>query len=260
MPGQGFVRFNLHNSIGCYPAELKILQPLVSMNEEELRDWLWEIDQIQKERSTRLQIQYANEIEVLKGKKVLFLGDSITNDNLGYRPSVSQAAELNALNASISGGTVSMLLPLAKSMIEREKPDIVSLMVGANDSICLGSEDLNQVSPEEYQRDVSAILSFAKQSDTRILLFEITPVLEDRFEKCFSVEGKIQSNSTIQRYNRLLKEVAEFYDVKLVSHTWLFEGEKLSSLYEDDGIHLSVLGQERFAAKWLVEASNLMKS
>ncbi|MBQ7336120.1 MAG: SGNH/GDSL hydrolase family protein [Clostridia bacterium] len=257
MPGHGFVRFNLHNSLCSFPASLEVLKPLVDISEEALWEYLLEIDRIQNERVVRLQAACAKEIERLKGKRVLFLGDSITNDNLGYRVSVSRAAELESINGSISGGTSSMLVPLAKHLIGK-RPEIVSLMIGVNDSISLEKESFHQVSLEEYARNVDAILGWAKQSGAKILLFEITPILEDRFEKCFANEKKLQSNAMIQRYNRILKQISEQHQVELLPHPWLSETTELDLLYESDGIHLSVKGQERFAENWLTVATSIL--
>ena len=259
MAGKGFVRFNLHNSLCCFPASFEILKPMVDLNEQELRDCLSEIENIQSKRVEKLQAEYAEEIEKLKGKTVLFLGDSLTNDNLGYRTSVSRAAELVSTNGAISGGTSSMLLPLAKHLIEK-KPEIVSLMIGANDSISFDREEFNQVSAEEFARNVGAMLGWAKQSGSKILLFEITPIVEDRFVRCFGGEGKLQSNAMIQRYNRVLKQIAELYGVSLHTHPRLSETKKIDLLYEEDGIHLKPNGQELLAERWLLTTSKLIKS
>ena len=257
MPGEGFVRFNLHNSLCCFPASLEVLKPLVDISEEALREYLLEIDRIQNERVVRLQATYTKEIEKLKGKKVLFLGDSITNDNLGYRESVSRAADVESINGSISGGTSSMLVPLAKHLIEK-RPDVVSLMIGANDSISLEKESFHQVSLEEYERNVDTILGWAKQIGAKILLFEITPVLEDRFKLCFAKEQQLQSNAAIQGYNLILQRLSRKHQIELLAHPWLAEGAVRESLYESDGIHLNVKGQALFAENWITSAARLL--
>ena len=164
---------------------------------------------------------------------------------------------MKSINGSISGVNYSMLVPIAKHLIEK-RPDAVSLMIGVNDSISLEKENFNHVSLEEYARNIDAILGWAKQSGAKVLLFEITPIIEDRFKKCFSNEQKLQSNAMIQRYNRVLKQLSERHSVEVLGHPWLAEAVKPDLLYEPDGIHLSIKGQALFAENWLTAAANIL--
>lgn len=247
-----FARFNLHNSICSEPISVKALRPFFDMTDGEIADMLNEIDEIQNERVKRLQNKYPSELKLLTGKKVLFLGDSITSDNLGYRTTVTKAAKLCAVDGSVSGGTSSMILYDAKMLIEKHKPDIVSIMIGSNDSVSILENGLNQVSIEEYRRNVSKIAEWAKKSGAAVLLFEIPPIVPWRFEKSFSKQLKIQSNETVLLYNEALRDIAEQSGIKLHSNGWLSEDE---NFYEPDGIHLSVIGQELFANKWIEAAT-----
>ena len=144
-----------------------------------------------------------------------------------------------------------MLLHSAKNQIEKRKPDIVSLMIGANDSVGVGKDSINQVSIQEYARNVQEIIGWAKQGGATVLLFEITPIHENRFAACFNKESKFQTNQTINRYNMILKEIANSNGIRLISHDWITEFDDCDSLFEPDGIHLSIKGQELLAKKWL---------
>ncbi len=251
-----FVRFNLHNSISSSPLNVDVLKPLLNYNENELERMLREIDDIQKSRAEILRKKHPEAVGALTSKKVLFLGDSITSDNLGYRGAVTQAAGLCGIDGSVSGGTSSMLLHSAKSYIEKEAPEIVSLMVGSNDSVSIEAEELNQVSSKEYERNVRHMVTWTKKSGARILLFEIPPVVEKRFERSFSRQSKLQSNGTVKRYNGILERIASDAGIRLIPSRWLAENE---DNYEPDGIHLSFRGQEAFAENWLFNAYQLTK-
>lgn len=224
--------------------------------EEERGAYLKEFEQIQTERVRRLTDKMGKETEALRGKRVLFLGDSITSDNLGYRTSVSRAAELCATDGSVSGATTSSLLPLARERIGEARYDLISVMLGANDSVTLTEEGRNQVSLEEYVANMEEILLRAKGNGASVLLFAITPVHEERFEKSFSDQKKRQSNETVARYNRHLRELAEKHEIRLTAHSWLTE----DLFWEKDGIHLTPRGQERLSESWLLAASNIIKS
>ena len=252
-----FIRFNLHNSVGHFPMSVDILAPLLNCEKAELQRELDAFETIQRERVKQLKQSCAKEIAKIFGKKVLFLGDSITSDNLGYRTTVTETANLESYDESISGGTSSMLLHSAKIQIEKRNPDIVSLMIGANDSVRIGEDSINQVSIQEYARNVHEIIGWAKQGGVAVLLFEITPIHENRFAACFNKESKFQTNQTINRYNMILKELANSNVIKLISHDWIAEFDDYDSLFEPDGIHLSMKAQELFAKKWLTAAAEI---
>ena len=246
-----FVRFNLHNSLCSDPLSVEALRPHLNMSDGDIRSMICEIDEIQGSRAERLRKKCPEQTEALRGKKVVFLGDSITSDNLGYREAVTRAAALEAIDGSVSGGTSSMILHTAKMLIEQHGPDIVSVMLGSNDSVMIEGADLAQVSPEEYGRNLACIVRWAKQNGACVLLFEIPPVVEERFEKNFSSQSKAQTNANVRAYNEILKKIAEENDIELRSNLWLSED---AGYFEPDGIHLSICGQERFAEKWLLSA------
>ena len=251
-----FARFNLHHNVCSVPISEEMLQNFLQQQEADLRTMLSEVDAIQKQRAERLKQRYGSQLDGLRGKKVLFLGDSITSDNLGYRRAVTETAELVGVDGSVSGGTSSTLIQMVKRQIEKEKPDLISLMIGSNDSVSVEREDFHQVGISEYERNVSAILRWAKQQDAKILLFEIPPVVEERFAKNFSGQSKLQSNLNIERYNDVLKRLARQYEIEVVSNGWLSESK---DFFEPDGIHLSILGQKRFAENWLAVAIENIK-
>ena len=249
-----FARFNLHNSICENPISVSHLRPFLDMSDGELLSMLDEIKDIQNKRAERIKNQMPTECRALCGKRVVFLGDSITSDNLGYRDTVTLAGELLATDGAVSGATSSMILHSAKTHIEESKPDIVSIMIGSNDSVCIESGTLQQVSLSEYERNVKSIVGWAVNNGAKVLLFEIPPVSETRFKKSFDGKSKFQSNENISVFNEALAKIAKAYGIKLISNGWLTDND---SMYMPDGIHLSLEGQEEFAKRWLKEASLL---
>ena len=233
------IRFNLQNDA----------------NDEVKREYMDEFQKIQDARVYQLKNAFANEIRLLQGKRVLFLGDSITSDNLGYRVTVTQAAELCSTDGSVSGATTTSLFHLAKANIEKDKYDLISIMLGANDSVMMIEKRQNQVSPDEFVANMDKILGWAKESETPVLLLPITRVQEKWFEKSFLAHKKSQSNQTIEEYNYRLKQLADKHEIFIMEHLWQTD----DLFFEEDGIHLSILGQEKLSEAWLHAASNLMK-
>ena len=249
MAGEFFARFNLHNSVASFPVKADLFAKLLDLPEEELQRHIDEFEEVQARRAEKLKNKYGDKIDLIRGKKTVFFGDSISSDNLGYRIAVTQAAELNAVNRTVSGATSAVLLQDSWEILEKNRPEIVSLMMGANDSPMQGDERLSQVSLTEYERNVSALVRWSKNLGAKVLLFEVTPVNEERFAAAFTKQKKYQTNKNIEQYNAVLRGIAEKYDIELFSNQWILED--IDRYFEPDGIHLSVDGQDIFADKWL---------
>ncbi len=216
-----------------------------------------EFDSFQNRRAERLKKEFPDETLTLENKKVLFIGDSITSDNLGYRISVSLAANLKAVNGSVSSSTSATLLESSLRLIENEKPEIVSIMIGTNDSISIQNPGLNQVKLEEYAGNMQKIINKAKECGAKVLLFAIPLIQEELFAKYFNPRGKFQNNETVELYNHMLSQVARENGIPLIEHSWLSGGD-LTPFFEPDGVHLSTEAQEYFAKSWLINASKLI--
>ena len=255
MSGRFFMRFNLHSSVGHFPVTCDIFERLLPYDRSELQRDLDDFEAIQAQRIKKLKSKYANEIEKIKNKKVLFFGDSISSDNLGYRISVTRAAELEAYDATVSGGTSSMMIQDAKATIQKICPDIVSIMIGTNDSV--STDGMHIVSIEEYERNVRALLRWSRQIGARILLFEIPPISEKAFNERNSKQYKTQSNENIKKYNSVLKKLADELNIQLIPHKWMNGNE---DMFEPDAVHLSVKAQENFAESWLMSAAQITEN
>ena len=259
MPQRAFLRYRLQNSIRMIPDTLSLFEAALETDRDTLSAYLAELDALKAEAVARLRENHAEAIALLRGKRVLFLGDSLTADEIGYRPFVTEAAGLVARNGAISGATTSSLLHICRQRLYSKGspvPDVVSIMLGTNDSVSIEREELYQVSPAEYERNMREILTWARKIGTRVLLFEIPPVLEAQFCAHARSNAKLQSNRSIHAYNSILRKLADGLGAVLIAHD-LPDGDV--ALYEEDGLHLSVKGQELLAAHWLESAASLLR-
>ena len=255
MADRFFMRFNLQNGVAHYPATAEVFGALFSEEKDAAQQILDEFEAIQSERVATLERKYGDALTCLHGKKVLFLGDSITSDNLGYRVSVARAARMRGIDGSISGGTSSTILHSAMRKIADEKPDLVSLMIGTNDSMEVVREELQQLSPAEYERNVRAMLGWIVESGAALLLFEIPPIHADRFARHCTANGKTQSPENIERYNEILRKVAKELGTSVLPHSWIAtEADKEKYIEQRDGVHFTPEGQEAFSEYWLSQA------
>jgi lysophospholipase L1-like esterase len=251
-----FARFNNYCDIenpGSIHAD--ILAKLEKCDKAELECLFAEFESVQNRRAECLKEKFGEAFSKYSEKRILFLGDSITKDNLSYRAAVTRAANLKARNLAVSGATSPMLLYSAKVNLKSFCPDLVSLLIGGNDSTLIGRERLEQVSLSEYKRNVSAMVRWSKEAGAEVLLFEICPVHEARFEARYSTREKFHSNENIKRYNDALYEIAKEYHIPLHSNQWLLEDPDL--YYEPDGIHLTETANEVYAEKWLFALTKL---
>lgn len=248
-----FMRFNLQNGVGHFPATAAVGAALQNAAPQEIQEYLDEFDEIQAARAERIVSKMGDLLAPLVGKKVIFFGDSITSDNLGYRQTVCRAAKLIGIDRSISGGTTATAIQLAHGTIQSEKPDLVSIMLGTNDSVGISSPFLGQVSLAEFERNVRAILCWAQESGAEVLLMELPPIHQARFDHCFLPQAKYQSIENIARYNAILSSLAEELEIPLLRH----EFADLDSALDRDGIHLSTFGHEILAERWLTQAAKL---
>ena len=98
-----FARFNLQNSLAreSFSARADIFAAMLGKSESEIQTYLDEFEGTQWENEKYLKMLFGKELEALRGKRVLFLGDSITSDNLGYRSAVCRAAALDGIDGSV---------------------------------------------------------------------------------------------------------------------------------------------------------------
>ena len=181
----------------------------------------------------------------------------MTSDNLGYRMAVTKAAELQAYDRSISGATSALMLHPA-FMVQNEKPDIVSIMIGANDSKSLGDEYFIGVSLCEYERNLRAMVRWSTENGAKVILMGVTPIVEERYNKNFNPRGTFGSNNMIGKYNEIVKKIALDYGIKYLDNDWINEYDEVGELFEPDGIHLSVKGHDILAEKWIKAVAEIV--
>ena len=238
-----FIRFSLQRMQGglgeAFPYEC-----IMDATHEKITAFINECEHRQQEEADKLRSK--TDISKIKGKKVLFVGDSITADRLGYRGIVTKAAGFNSFNAAISGAVSTDMFRFIKDNIQNFNPDIISVMIGTNDSLIIADEK-NLVSKEEYEKNIEQILSISKKSGAKVLISTLPPTDEKRFNS----PNKANNNANIGDYCEIIRKIAKKHDVILNDFFEKSQSEKLEKIIEDDGIHLTPYGQSFFAECWL---------
>jgi lysophospholipase L1-like esterase len=193
-----------------------------------------------------------------KGERILFLGDSITEQGVkpnGYVSLVRE--ELNArhpdlgieiIGAGISGNKVTDLEKrLVKDVIDR-KPTIVVIYIGINDVWHWTLPNLKGTTKEEFERVLREIVARVHYSGAEILL--CTPSVIGEIP-----DSTLGQNPILEEYCAISRKIAKDQGIRLCDLrkaflAYLTEHNKEKSeknILTTDGVHLNNAGN-RFVA------------
>ena len=142
------------------------------------------------------------------------------------------------------------MLRFLKDNIEKSNPEIISIMIGTNDSliICNGKK---LVSPDEYRKNISEMLRISRQITDKVIISTLPPANEDAFCKTHDTNLSNLSNDSIDILSEIVREEAVNYNAFLNDAATILRKCDLNEIVEKDGIHLTKLGQTLFAEEWL---------
>jgi len=181
----------------------------------------------------------------LNGKKIAFLGDSITqagNLGVGYINLVisglsSAGVSAAKIPAGVSGNKSNQMLARLDSVLAK-KPDILLLSCGVND-VWHGA---NGVKLPDYQRNITAIVEKAQAAGVEVCILTATMIKEDAGNAF---------NKQLIPYNEFLRQLAKEKNCLLVDLNDAMQKEvsgvkKVTPFAGDvltvDGVHMNALG------------------
>ena len=197
--------------------------------------------------------------------RILFQGDSVTDAGRDREDFISLApgsypamvAErfralypelpVEFLNRSVSGDTSEMMAARWQTDCMDLQPDIVSVLVGINDTwrACDGGA---YTSPEKYVQNLSQVLDQVKSIHAQIII--MTPFLlpaEDKLRLRDDLNGKLAAiRSLAEKYADVFVELDKtFQTLVSLGAPW--------NRFTPDGIHPNERGCEIIADRWLQE-------
>ncbi|MBR7140289.1 MAG: SGNH/GDSL hydrolase family protein [Lentisphaeria bacterium] len=210
-------------------------------------------------------------------KRILFQGDSITDagrnrealpeSNTGYGagyPALVAARifgdhlgnEYNIINRGISGNRVVDLYARWKKDCLNLNPDVLSILIGVNDTWHEKSESRNGVEVERYKLIYDMLLDWTVKSLPEIKLVLMEPfVLET---------GAVSADwlPEIAERGAVVKELAEKYNAVFIPCQQIISDAAAKAGADDlilrDGVHPSVMGHQVLADAWLKYAGSLI--
>jgi len=238
-----FIRFCLQRMQGAI-GEVFPYECIMDASAEDILSFMQECKEWQHKRAD--EISSTMNLSALIDKKVLFVGDSLTADRLGYRGIVTKAAKLNPYNAAISGAISTDMLRYLKDRIQEFNPDIISVMIGTNDSLIIADEK-NLVSKNEYEKNIEKIICIGKDSGAMVMISTIPPTDELKFKS----PNKANNNANITEYCDIIRKQAIKQNAILNDFADEVKNESIEKIIENDGIHLTPYGQTALAKRWL---------
>lgn len=205
-------------------------------------------------------------------KKILFQGDSITdcgrnrefqdeaNNNqamgLGYPKMIAAqllsqypVENLYFFNRGDSGNRVVDLYARWKVDCLNSKPDLLSILIGVNDTWHgMNEKRPNGVEPERYETIYRMLLEWTKQELHQIQLVICEPFVL----KCGVVEDAWITEMDIRR--SITKKLAKEFDAIYIPFQNMFDqavAEAPAEYWAKDGVHPTLAGHQRMADLWL---------
>ena len=204
------------------------------------------------------------------GAVILFQGDSITDGNrgrnadpnhiMGHGYAFSIASRVGAdypekryqfYNRGISGNKVNDLESRWQSETLDLKPDVLSILVGVNDSSSVVFNWAPIVSPEKYEETYTSLLEQTKAAFPNILFVLCEPFILKG--------GRVTENweayhSDIAQRQAVVRKLAIKFDAVFVGFQEVFDkacDKATAGYWIWDGVHPTVAGHELMAREWL---------
>jgi lysophospholipase L1-like esterase len=189
--------------------------------------------------------------------RVLFQGDSITDGNRGRsadpnhilghgyvfiiaarQGSAFPEAQVDFMNRGVSGNTVRDLQKRwAKDTLEL-KPDLLSVMIGVNDSS-------KNVPLDEYEKTYDQLLADARQQNPKLKLVLCAPFVKHK-------DGPVPDDIVARQ--KIVAKLAQKYGAALVEFQKIFDQATTNQVAADywiwDRVHPTYRGHQLMADEW----------
>lgn len=196
--------------------------------------------------------KYPQAAEALRGKKIAFLGDSITSDWKSYmnvmRAAFADASSIQILDAAVSGFKTIDLMTNFIPQVTDFKPDIVHIMIGTNDMKRTTDEAAEiLIPPEEYRRELAYLTKRLQKDGARIVVSTLPIFDSPKIYASFNAVNVQYTQRDREEYNAVIRELAAANGYILNEMDPAYGQYSTDEITEADGLHLNVAGQRLLA-------------
>ena len=185
----------------------------------------------------------------LDGKKIAFMGDSITEGGaapngyvtLAIRGLAANGIKATAIPAGISGHKSNDMLARLEKDVLAKKPDFMTLSCGVND-VWHGA---NGIPLDKYKENITQIVDKCQAAGIKVVILTSTMIGEDQPNP---------NNQKLAAYNDFLKTLAKekkclLADLNADMQAGIAKAgaDKKGNLYTGDGVHMNPLGNQMMA-------------
>ena len=114
---------------------------------------------------------------------------------------------VEVVNAGHSGWNSRQLREIFRQELDKNRPDLIILMVGTNDNL----NSYNLVPPEEFEKNLTAMAEAARASGAELLLCEIPNACQELMQKRHKADffRRETAEDKVRRANQIVAAVAE---------------------------------------------------
>ena len=124
---------------------------------------------------------------------------------------------VEVVNAGHSGWNSRQLREIFRQELDKNRPDLIILMVGTNDNL----NSYNLVPPEEFEKNLTAMAEAARASGAELLLCEIPNACQELMQKRHKADffRRETAEDKVRRANQIVAAVAEAQRIPLLKTT-----------------------------------------
>jgi lysophospholipase L1-like esterase len=177
---------------------------------------------------------------------VVLFGDSI---RLSYAPEVAKqlAGQAKVESVPYNGNDSANVLRKIDDWAIRVQPDVIHFNCGIHDTKKNKTTGKFQVSPEDYEKNLRAIVErLRKETRAKVLFALTTPIHDERAAKTRAERDYELLNASTEQYNEIARRVMKELDVPVNDlRKPLGDLAEQAKYLVDDGVHLNKDGVQK---------------
>lgn len=247
-------KFKLHKSyipIGLEDNDNERLAVVYGVN---IEDVIAEVnaDIVSNTREANILLKhYPDAVKILAGKRIAFLGDSISSDRRSFCNIIRKAiGEDKAVfyDDSISAYKLNDIITNHVPRLQDFHAEIAHIMIGSNDAKrTTDGKNYQLTLPEEFRRELQYLLPTLRAQGMKLIISTIPPFDEKKVRDTYYGVNVTYTAEDICTYNKVIREEAERANCILNDMEPIYAEYTTTEFTWDDGLHLNLLGQRLMA-------------